>query len=55
MRGQSYALAALPLVQESKRAPGAGAESLAPTGIRSPDHPVRSESLNRLRYPGPPV
>ena len=25
-----------------------------PTGIRSPDHPTRSESLYRLRYPGPP-
>ena len=24
-----------------------------PTGIRSPDHPVRSESLYRLRYSGP--
>jgi len=25
----------------------------SPTGIRSPDHPARSESLYRLRYPGP--
>jgi hypothetical protein len=25
-----------------------------PTGIRSPDLPDRSESLNRLRYPGSP-
>ena len=24
-----------------------------PTGIRSPDRPARSESLYRLRYPGP--
>ena len=24
-----------------------------PTGIRSPDHPARSESLHRLSYPGP--
>jgi hypothetical protein len=24
-----------------------------PTGIRSPDHPARSESLYRLRYPDP--
>jgi hypothetical protein len=24
-----------------------------PTGIRSPDHPARSESLYRLSYPGP--
>ena len=30
-----------------------GAENLAPTGIRSPDRPVRSESLYRLSYPGP--
>ena len=30
-----------------------GAESLAPTGIRSPDRPARSGSLNRLIYPGP--
>jgi len=30
----------------------AGAENLAPpTGIRSPDRPARSQSLNRLRYP----
>jgi hypothetical protein len=30
-----------------------GAENLAPTGIRSPDRPTRSESLYWLRYPGP--
>jgi len=30
-----------------------GAENLAPTGIRSPDRPARSESLYRLWYPGP--
>jgi hypothetical protein len=30
-----------------------GAENLAATGIRSLDLPARSESLNRLRYPGP--
>jgi len=29
-----------------------GAENLAPTGIRSPDRPARSESLYRLRNPG---
>ena len=29
-----------------------GAENLAPTGIRSPDRPARSQSLHRLRYPG---
>jgi hypothetical protein len=28
-------------------------ENLAPTGIRSPDRPTRSESLYRLRYLGP--
>jgi len=26
-------------------------ENLAPTGIRSPDRPARSQSLHRLRYP----
>jgi hypothetical protein len=30
-----------------------GAENIAPTGIRSPHRPARSESLYRLRYPGP--
>jgi hypothetical protein len=29
-----------------------GAERFAPTGIRSPDRPVRNESLYGLRYPG---
>jgi hypothetical protein len=29
------------------------AEKLALTGIRSPDHPTRNESLYRLSYPGP--
>jgi hypothetical protein len=29
-----------------------GAENLALAGIRSPDHPARSESLYRLSYPG---
>jgi len=28
-------------------------KSRPPTGIRSPDLPARSESLYRLRYPGP--
>jgi hypothetical protein len=27
-------------------------ENLAPTGVRTPDRPVRSKSLYRLRYPG---
>jgi hypothetical protein len=30
-----------------------GAKNLAPTGIRSPDHPARSKSLHRLSYSGP--
>jgi len=30
-----------------------GAENFAPTGIRSPDLPARSESLYRTSYPGP--
>ena len=30
-----------------------GTENLAPIGIRYPDRPARSESLYRLRYPGP--
>jgi len=30
-----------------------GVGNLAPTGIRSPDRPARSESLDRLRYPCP--
>jgi hypothetical protein len=43
----------VPIVQEAGWAPGlvwTGAENLAPTGIRSPDHPARSQSLYRLRY-----
>ena len=46
----------VPIVQEAGWAPGpvwTGAENLYPTGIRSPDRPVRSESLYRLSYPGP--
>jgi len=41
-------------VQEAGWAPGpvrTGAENLAPTGIRSPDRPTRSQSLYRLHYP----
>jgi hypothetical protein len=63
MGGQRRAQAAftpgkdpLPIVQEAGWAPGPvwiGAENLAPAGIRSPDLPGRSESLYRLRYPGP--
>jgi hypothetical protein len=41
---------------EAGLAPGpvwTGAQNLAPTGIWSPDRPARSESLYRLRCPGP--
>jgi hypothetical protein len=44
----------VPIVQEAGWAPGpfwAGAENLAPTGIRSPECPARSQSLYRLSYP----
>ena len=43
----------VPIVQEAGWARGpvwTGAENLAPTGNRSPDHPARSQSLYRLRY-----
>ena len=43
------------IVQEAGWAPGpvwTGAENLAPTDIRSPDRPDRSESLYRLSYRG---
>jgi len=46
----------VPIVQEAGWAPGpawAGVKNLAPTGIRSPDRPARSQSLDRLSYPGP--
>jgi hypothetical protein len=44
----------LPIGQKAGWAPGLvgkGAGNLAPTGIRSPDRPARSQSLYRLRYP----
>ena len=44
------------MVQEAGWAPGpvwTAVKNLAPTGIRSPDRPARSESLYRLRYSGP--
>jgi len=44
----------VPIVQEAGWDPGpvwTGAENLAPTGIRSPDRPARSQSLYRLSYP----
>jgi hypothetical protein len=63
--GQSHVPAALtpgkdpvPILQEAGWAPGPvwiGAENLALSGIRSPDRPAHSESLYRLRYPGPSV
>jgi len=46
----------VPIVQEAGWAPGpawTGAKNLAPTEIRSPDRPARSQSLCRLRYPAP--
>ena len=39
----------VPIVQEAGWS--SGAENLAPTGIRSPDRPARSQSLYRLSYP----
>ena len=42
-----------PIVQEAGWGPRpvwTGVENLAPTGIRSPDHPARSQLLYRLRY-----
>jgi hypothetical protein len=46
----------VPILQQAVWVPGpiwTGTENFASTGIRFPDHPVRSESLYRLRYPGP--
>ena len=46
----------VPIIQEAGWASGpvwTGAENLAPTWIRSPGRPARSESLYRLSYPGP--
>ena len=43
----------VPFVQEAGWAPGpvwTGAENLVFTGIRSPDRPVRSQSLYRVSY-----
>jgi hypothetical protein len=43
----------VPLVPEAGWASGSvwtGAENLAPTGVRFPDRPARSQSLYRLRY-----
>ena len=46
----------VPIVQEVGWIPGpvwTGAHNLAPTGIRAPDRPARSQLLYRLSYPGP--
>ena len=46
----------VPIIQEAEWAPGlvgTGAENMAPTGFRSPDLPVRSQSLYRLLYTAP--
>jgi hypothetical protein len=60
--GQRHAPAALPPGKTryplcrrlvGSRSVWTGAENLAPTGIRSPNCPSRSQSLYRLRYPGP--
>jgi len=61
--GKQHSLAALPpgkdpvpIALEDGWVPGSiwtVVVNLAPTGIRSPDHPVRSESLYQLTYPGP--
>ena len=43
----------VPIVQEAGWAPGpvlTGAENLAPTGMRTPDRPARSQSIYRLSY-----
>ena len=48
----------VPIVKESLWAPSpvwTGSKYLAPTGIRSPDHPATSESLYCLHYPGPRI
>jgi hypothetical protein len=44
------------IVYEGGGAPGpvrTGGDNIAPTEIRSPERPARSESLYRLSYPGP--
>jgi hypothetical protein len=43
------------MVQEAGWALGTDAENPVFTGIRSPDRPVRSESLYRLNHPVPRV
>jgi hypothetical protein len=67
MGGQRHAAAAAALPPEKTRYPlysrlggpqgrsGQVGKISPHTGIRSPDRPYRSESLYRLRYPGPKV
>jgi len=46
----------VPIVQEAGWAPGpvwTGAENIVPTGIRSPDHPVRNAVAIPTALPGP--
>jgi hypothetical protein len=48
----------VPIVQEARWALGpvwTCAKNLAPTEIRFPDRPARSQSLYRLSYPGPRI
>jgi len=48
----------VPIVMEAGWIPGParmGTKNPAPTGIRSPDRPVCSESLYRLHYPSPQI
>ena len=65
MGGQHHAVVALPPAinrcplyrklggPQGRRSERIGGKKSAPTGIRSPDRPVRSESLYRISYPGP--
>ena len=50
--------APISIVKEAGWAPGpvwTGADNHAHTGIPSPDRQARSDSLYRLRYPGPHI
>ena len=67
MGGQRHAAAAGALTPGKTRYPlymrmngskgrsGGVQKNSPPTGIRSPDRPVHSESLYRLSYPGPHI
>jgi len=59
MSGQRHAPATLPPVKTRyplyrRMGEPQGKENPSPTGIRSPVRPIRSQSLYRLIYPGPP-